>query len=158
LSRRLSVGGALFGVLLAASLIAAVLVVRARDPDLTLEVTSRACDPEPCVGRTKTTFAFDPQRQSALITFFVREDESDAFVGIVDEDEEAVRTLDAGAELSEDEEVTYRWDGRDEAGTVVAPASYFLRVELPDSDRQMTWPRRIRVVRTTDPEAEQPAG
>jgi hypothetical protein len=157
LSSRLSLGGALFLVLLAASLAAAVLVVRARDPDLALEVTERACDPEPCVGRTKETFAFDPGRQSALITFFVREDDPDAFVGIVGEDGEAVRTLDTGVALSESEEVTYRWDGRDDAGSVVAPRSYYLRVELPAGDREMTWPRRIRVVRTPDHAAEQPA-
>ena len=157
MSRRLSLGGALFGVLLAASLIAAVLVVRARDPDLALEVTKRACDPEPCVGRTKTTFAFDPGRQSALVTVFVREDDPDAFVGIVSEDDEAVRTLDADAELEAGEEVTYRWDGRDDDGSLVVPESYFLRVNLPSRDRDMTWPRRIRVVRTTPPEAEQPA-
>jgi hypothetical protein len=157
LSRRLSLGGALFAVLLAASLIAAVLVVRARDPDLALEVTERVCDPEPCVGRTKETFAFDPERQSALITFFVREDDPDAFVGIVGEDDEAVRTLDPGVALEEGQEVTYRWDGRDDAGSLVAPRSYFLRVELPEGDRDMIWPRRIRVVRTPDHEAEQPA-
>ena len=158
MSRRLSLGSALFGVLLAASLIAAVLVVRARDPDLALEVTKRACEPEPCVGRTNTTFAFDPQSQSALITFFVREDDSEAFVGIVDEDEDVVRTLDAAAELEEDQEVTYRWDGRDDAGSVVAPRSYFLRVELPSADRDMTWPRRVKVVRSEEPEPEQPSG
>jgi flagellar hook capping protein FlgD len=157
LSRRLSLGGALFGALLAASLIAAVLVVRARDPDLALEVTQRVCDPEPCVGRTKETFAFDPGRQSAMITFFVREDDPDGFVAIVGEDGEAVRTLDSGVSLSESEEVTYRWDGRDDAGSIVAPRSYYLRVDLPATDRDMTWPRRIRVVRTPDSEAEQPA-
>jgi hypothetical protein len=158
LSHRLSLGGTLFGVLLAASLIAAVLVVRARDPDLALEVTERACEPEPCVGRTGQTFAFDPQRQSALMTFFVREDEADAFVAIVGENDRPVRTLDAGAEFEEDEEVTYRWDGRDDAGNFVAPASYFLHVDLPDRDRDMTWPRRIRVVPSTLPEPEQPPG
>lgn len=157
MSRRLSLGGALFGVLLAASLIAAVLVVRARDPDLALEVTQRICNPEPCVGRTKETFAFDPGRQSALITLFVREDDPDALVAIVGEDDEAVRTLDPDAALEEGREVTYRWDGRDDAGSPVAPRSYYLRVELPESDRDMIWPRRIRVVRTTNQEAEQPA-
>lgn len=158
MSRRLSLGGALFGVLLAASLIAAVLVVRARDPDLALEVTKRTCEPEPCVGRTEQTFAFDPQSQTALISFFVREDDTEAFVGIVGEDEEPVRTLDAEAELEEDQEVTYRWDGRDDDGSLVAPQSYFLRVELPNADRDMTWPRRIKVVRPEESEPEQPSG
>jgi FlgD Ig-like domain len=157
LSRRLSLGGALFGVLLAVSLIAAVLVVRARDPDLALEVTKRACEPEPCVGRTNTTFAFDPSSQSALITFFVREDDA-AFVGIVDEDGDVVRTLDSEQDLDEGQEVTHRWDGRDDTGSLVAPRSYFLRVELPDADRDMTWPRRIKVVRPEEPDSGQPSG
>lgn len=157
MSRRLSLGGALFGVLLAVSLIAAVLVVRARDPDLALEVTKRACEPEPCVGRTNTTFAFDPSSQSALITFFVREDDA-AFVGIVDEDGDVVRTLDSEQDLDEGQEVTHRWDGRDDAGSLVAPRSYFLRVELPDADRDMTWPRRIKVVRPEEPDSGQPSG
>jgi hypothetical protein len=68
-----------------------------------------------------------------------------------------VRTLDPGVELEEGQEVTYRWDGRDDAGSLVAPSSYYLRVELPESDRDMIWPRRIRVVRATEQEAEQPA-
>jgi hypothetical protein len=151
-----SLGGALFALLLAASLIAAVLVVRARDPDLALEVTQRVCDPEPCVGRDRQTFAFDPERQRALITFFVREHDPEAFVGIVDEDDEAVRTLDAEVELEEGEEVTYVWDGRDDTGSLVAPQSYYLRVELPNRDLDMIWPRRMRVVPGTG--AEQAPG
>ena len=158
MSGRLSLGGALFLALLAASLAAAVLVVRARDPDLALEVTQRSCEPEPCVGRTERTFAFDPERQSALITFFVREDNPDAFVGIVGEDDEAVRTLDPGVPLEEGQEVTYRWDGRDDAGSLVAPRSYFLRVELEEGDRDMIWPRRIRVIRGSGAQQQQAPG
>jgi hypothetical protein len=148
-----SLGGAVFALLLAASLISAFIVVRARDPDLALEVTKRACDPEPCVGRDSQTFAFDPEQQTALITFFVRKDDPEAFVGIVDEDDEPVRTLDGEVALSEGEEATYRWDGRDDAGALVSPASYYLRVELPNRDRDMVWPRRMRVV--PSPGAEQ---
>jgi hypothetical protein len=153
-----SLGGALFALLLVASLIAAVLVVRARDPDLALEVTERACEPEPCVGRDAQTFAFDPEQQQALITFFVREHEPEAFVGIVDGDDEPIRTLEAEVELDEGKEVTYGWDGRDDAGNLVAPESYYLRVELPNRDRDMIWPRRMRVVPSTDAEQEQPPG
>jgi hypothetical protein len=156
LSRRLSLGGAVFALLLAASLIAAVIVVRARDPDLALEVTERACEPEPCVGRDQQTFSFDPGQQTALITFFVRKDDSDAFVGIVDEDDEPVRTLDDAAALAEGEEVTYRWDGRDDAGSLVSPQSYYLRVELPSRDRDMIWPRRMRVVPSSGEQEQAP--
>ena len=158
MSGRLSLGGALFLALLAASLAAAVLVVRARDPDLALEVTQRTCEPVPCVGRTERTFAFDPERQSALIRFFVRESDDSAFVGIVDKDDEPVRTLDPDAALVDGEELTYRWDGRDDTGSLVAPQSYYVRVELPNLDRDMVWPRRMRVIRGSSAEREQAPG
>jgi hypothetical protein len=148
LSPRASVGGALFAALLVATLLVAVVVVRARDPDLELEVTELACDPEPCLHRTARTFSFDPDEQVARISFFVRESDPEAFVGIVGEDDELVRTLDSEAELEEDEEVVYPWDGRDDTGTLVAPESYYLRVELPSRDRDMVWSRRIRVLPT----------
>jgi hypothetical protein len=155
LSGRLSLGGALFLALLAASLAAAVLVVRARDPDLALEVTERSCEPAPCPDRTVTqTFSFDPAHQTARITFFVRYDDPQAFVGIVGADDEPVRTLDSQVELEEGREVRYSWDGRDDAGSLVAPESYYLRVELPDQDRTMVWPKRIKVLPPTDSDAQ----
>jgi hypothetical protein len=154
LSGRLSLGGALFLALLVASLAAAVLVVRARDPDLALEVTEFACEPEPCLERTARTFTFGPDEQTARITFFVRESEAEAFVGIVGGDEEAVRTLDSEVSLEAGEDVTYVWDGRDNSGSLVPPESYYLRVQLPDRDRDMVWPRRLKVLPTGDSPAQ----
>jgi hypothetical protein len=143
LTGRLSLGGALFLALLAATLASAVLVVRARDPDLALEVTALTREPNP--SDTKT-FVFDPDEQTALITFFVRESDPEAFVGIVGEDHQPVRTLDSRVALEASREVTYSWDGRDDSGSLVAPESYYLRVELPDRDRDMIWPKRIKVL------------
>jgi hypothetical protein len=149
LTGRLSLGGALFLVLLAATLASATLVVRARDPDLALEVTALTREPNP--SDTKT-FVFDPDEQTARITFFVRESDSDAFVGIVGEDHQPVRTLDSGVALEAGREVTYTWDGRDGSGSLVAPESYYLRVDLPNRDRDMIWPKRIKVLPAAEPQ------
>jgi hypothetical protein len=141
LSVRFSLGGALFLAVLAATLATALLVVRARDPDLALEAWRVARE-------------FDPEEGPIGISFFLRESEPDAFVGIVDEDGEPVRTLDPDADLEQDEEAAYSWDGTNDRGSPVAPASYFLRVELPSRDRDMVWPRRIRVLPVSDPGAQ----
>jgi hypothetical protein len=156
LSRRLSLGGALFLALLAATLVTAVVVVRARDPDLALEVTRLAREPTPTTAKT---FAFNPGEHTARITFFVRESDPDAFVGIVGEDHDPVRTLDSDVALEADLQVTYEWDGRDDAGEIVAPESYYLRVELPNRERDMVWPKRIKVFPVAEePEPEQAGG
>ena len=81
----------------------------------------------------------------ARMTFFVRESDDNASVAIVDRHEQLVRTLDASVALDAGEPVTYAWDGRTEAGAVVAPGRYRLEVELPDQRRKMIWPRRIFV-------------
>lgn len=132
MSARTPVGPALFALLVIATLAAAVLVVRARDPDLMLEVT-------------ELTRGLTPDDRVARISFFVRESDPDAFVGIVGEDDEPVRTLDPSVSLSEDRTVTYRWDGRTDSGSRVSPESFYLRVELPSRDREMIWPKRIKV-------------
>jgi hypothetical protein len=138
LSARVSAGAVLFFVLLAATVTVAVLVVRARTPDLVLEVLPGSL---PCsIDRDRLESASGPE-----MTFFVRESDDDATVGIVDASEELVRTLDSGAALEVDEEVTYEWDGRDDAGEPVPPGRYRLYVALPGEDREMVWPRRISV-------------
>jgi hypothetical protein len=141
LSSRLSLGATLFLVVLAVTLATAVLVVRARDPDLALEASRVARE-------------FDPDEGPIGIEFLVRESEPDAFVGIVDEEGDPVRTLDSDAELEEGDEVAYSWDGTDDTGAIVAPESYFLRVDLPSRDRDMVWPRRIRVLPASDPDVQ----
>ena len=132
MNRRVPLGAALFFALLTATLIVAVLAVRARSPDLVLEVT-RGLPTEITRG------------EEARIEFFVREDEPAARVAIVDAEEDLVRTLDERVALASGEETTYRWDGRTDAGLRVNPGRYRLLVELPGSDREMVWPRRITI-------------
>jgi hypothetical protein len=131
-----SPGAALFFALLAATLVVGALVVRARTPDLVLEVTSIA-PRELTVDGTR-------------IAFFVRESDPRAEVSIVDADERVVRTLAGAVPLPADREVVHRWDGRDDAGRPVARGRYRFRVRLPERDRDMIWPRRIWVERSPD--------
>jgi hypothetical protein len=133
-------GVALFCCLLAASLAAAVLVVRARTPDLVLEVT------EPPRDEQASLRVGGPGPEEVTITLFVREADGNALVGIVDRHEDLVRTLDADVALAEREPVTYVWDGRTNAGAPASPGRYRLLVELPSEDREMIWPRRITVL------------
>jgi plastocyanin len=134
LTNRVSLGAALFFALLAATLVTAVLVVRARTPDLVLEVTHQ---PELLAG------------EDARITFFVRESDDHARVAIVDSHEDVVRTLDGDVELSAGDEVTYEWDRSTDHGDVAPSGRYRLLVELPSEDREMIWPRRIMLVAGT---------
>jgi hypothetical protein len=128
LNGRVSAGAVIFFTLLAAAVVTAVLVVRARSPDLVLEVTSQPA----LVGD-----------DGARITFFVRESDEDARVAIVDRNEDVVRTLDPHVELTEGEEVSYVWDRSTDAGDAAAPGRYRLLVELPSEEREMVWPRRM---------------
>ena len=144
MNRRVSVGAALFFCLLAASLLVAVLVVRARTPNLVLEVT------DPPASRPASLSLRGPGEREVPITFFVRESDDHALVAIVDSHENIVRTLDGDVALAKHDPVTYVWDGRTDAGGDVVPGRYRLRVDLPGEDREMIWPRRITV---GDPEA-----
>ncbi len=137
---RVSLGAALFFCALAATLVTAVLVVRARTPDLVLEVTQPAAD-DPAVIKPGGA-----HRVEVPITFFVREADGHALVGIVDSHEDLVRTLDSDVALEKHDRVTYTWDGRSDDGSFVPPARYRLLVELPSEDREMIWPRRITVL------------
>ncbi len=136
---RVSLGAALFFCLLAATLVTAVLVVRARTPDLVLEVTEPPAD-------DPAEFSPDgPPPNEVQLTFFVRESDEHALVGIVDSHEDLVRTLDSDVALAEREPVTYVWDGRTDDGATATPARYRLLVALPSEDREMIWPQRITV-------------
>ncbi len=64
----------------------------------------------------------------------------------MDSREQIVRTLDSDVALSEREPVTYVWDGRNDSGDFAPSGRYRLRVDLPDGDRKMIWPRRITLV------------
>ena len=139
-SGRVSLGAALFLCALAATLVTAVLVVRARTPDLVLEVT------EPPADDPAEFAPGGPPPNEVPITFFVRESDGHALVGIVDSHEDLVRTLDSDVALARHRRVTYTWDGRTDAGGFAPPARYRLLVELPSEDREMIWPRRITVL------------
>ena len=140
-ARRVPLGAALFCCAVVATLLVAVLVVRARTPDLVLEVREPPAD-HPATIQPRGT---EVPRQ-VKITFFVRESDSHARVAIVDSHENVVRTLDSDAALTDHQEVTYTWDGRTDAGGIAAPGRYRLAVDLPSEDREMIWPRRITLL------------
>ena len=145
-SRRVPLGAALFGTLLIVSCALAVLVVRSRSPDLVLEV----CAPNPDRELTFSPEATDGARKARL-DFFVRESDPAARVSIVDSGEGVVRTLDDSVALAADERVEYAWDGRSDSGAFVPDGRYRLRVDLPDHDREMIWPKRLEF--SSDPAA-----
>lgn len=134
---RAGFGTALFWILFGAAVVTAVLVVRARTPNLVLEVTH----PGPLRAGT-----FALTGDDARISFFVREADGHALVAIVDGEEDVVRTLDDDVALAEGEEVSYVWDRSTDAGGIAAPGRYRLQVELPSEERVMIWPRRIEVL------------
>lgn len=131
LIRRVPLSAALFFALLAAVVVTGVVVVRARTPDLVLEVTHQ---PSTLTGA------------DARITFFVREADDHARVAIVDGREDVVKTLADDVALAEDEPVTYEWDRSTDAGGDAPAGRYRLEVALPSEDRVMIWPRRITLL------------
>jgi hypothetical protein len=136
-------GAVLFVALFAAAVVTAALVVRERDPALALEVTNFTGTFEP---------DGDGDRDVARLEFFVRESEPSATVSIVGRDLERVRTLARDVPLEAGREVSYSWDGRTAAGERAPPGRYRLRVRLPQSERDVVFPRRIDLVPSTDRE------
>jgi hypothetical protein len=132
-TRAARLGPALLLALLAASLVVGALVFRARTPDLALEV--------PRIERDLRLGA-EGSEGTAQIRFFVRFDEPEATVQVVGAERAPVRVLYEG-ELFADQDVVCVWDGRDDAGELVIPDDYRLRVVLPGEDRDMVYPRRI---------------
>lgn len=141
MTRRVSLGAALFFAFLAATLVTAVLVVRARTPDLVLELLEPGVE-QPAVFNPEG----GPLPGGVPIEFFVRESDPHAVVGIVDRHEDLVRTLDPDVALTERDRVRYRWDGRTDDGNVAEAGRYRLLVELPAQDREMVFPRRFTMV------------
>ncbi len=127
---------ALFVTLFVAALAATGLVVASRSPDLVLEVTELPAQVLPARRR---------RARVAAITFFVRESDPEAEVSIVGRDLRQTRTLDEAVDLSADEPVTYTWDGRMDSGQFAPPGRYRLRVVLPSQERDMVFPKRIRL-------------
>jgi hypothetical protein len=139
---------ALFIVLFTAALAAAAVVVGSRSPELVLEVL-RLPDVITPNG--------DGVRDKAEIQFFVREGDPHAEVDIVGRDLVLVKTLDADVTLAADEPVTYLWDATDDEGDPAPVGRYRLRVVLPESGRDMVFPKRMDLLRPP-PEPEQPEG
>jgi hypothetical protein len=117
--------------LLILSLVLGILVLRARTPDLALEVTSF---PKELDDRGLTEFVF-----------FVRFDERDAKVEIVGRDQVVTRTLAPAIALRSEDLIRCRWDGIDDDGEKAAPGRYRLRVTLPGQDRAMGFPKRLDI-------------
>jgi len=113
------------------SLALGVFVLRARTPDLALEVTSFPKELD--------------DNGSAEITFFVRFDEPEAKVEIVGRDQVVARTLAPSIALSSEGAIRCFWDGLDDSGEKVEPGRYRLRVTLPEQDREMVFPKRLDV-------------
>jgi hypothetical protein len=118
--------------------VVAGVVVHARTPKLELEVQHLTEKFAPA-GDTKYP-------RTATIEFFVRDTDSHAVVQIVGPQRQRVRTLYRGR-LVADKSVTYRWNGRTDAGRLASPDErYRLRVVLPDQDRDMVYPQEIELV------------
>ena len=126
---RLGAGGLI--ALLVASLVLGLLVYRARTPDLALEVTSfpRALD----------------ENGTAEFEFFVRFSDPAATIEVVGRDQVIARTLADSFPVEEEARITCVWDGRDDSGDRVEEGRYRLRVTLPDSDRVMVFPLRLKL-------------
>ena len=117
--------------LLLASLALGILVLRARTPDLALEVTSYP----------------EELRDTGLteIEFFVRFDDPAARVELVGRDQVVARTLASSIPLEAGQEVVCAWDGLNDEGERAKPGRYRLRVTLPSEGREMVFPRRLDV-------------
>ena len=134
-------GPVLFIGLLVASVLTTAGVLRARTPDLALQVTH-------------FTTKISPQGQGpkrlprvARMRFFVRESDANASVEIVGPNLKVVRTLYQGP-LVANRPVSFTWNGRTKDGALPNPHHrYRLRVILPGQDRDMVYPRRIALVK-----------
>lgn len=127
----------LFCALLVAAVLVAGVVVRARTPKLELEVLH--------IPHQPFSPNRDGHRDTARISFYVRDSDPNARVQIVDPDREVVRTLYRGS-LDAYEHVNFRWNGRTSDGRLANPRdAYRLRVVLPGQDRDMVYPTQIRL-------------
>ncbi len=85
----------------------------------------------------------DCPQETASLSFLVRERQR-IDVDVVDADGDRVRTLATGVSRPRGR-VEYEWDGRDDAGAVVADGPYRVRVRLLDDRRTIVVPVAIRV-------------
>jgi hypothetical protein len=121
--------------------IVAGVVVRARTPKLELEVVHIPAEPFSPNG--------DGHRDTARISFYVRDNDPNAKVQIVGPENTVVRNLYRGP-LVAYRHRTFRWNGRTNAGRLANPRDgYRLRVILPGQDRDMVYPTQIRLAETS---------
>jgi hypothetical protein len=126
-----------FALLLVAAVVVAGVVVHARTPDLELEVLRLPKKPFSPDG--------DGHRDTARITFYVRDSDPNARVQLVGPDRQVIRTLYRGP-LVAYETNTFTWNGRKTGGRLANPRDgYRLRVVLPGQDRDMVYPTQIRL-------------
>lgn len=131
----------LFCALLAAAVIVAGVVVHARTPKLELEVLHIPAKPFSPNG--------DGHRDTARLTFYVRDSDPHATVQIVGPENTVIRTLYRGP-LVAYKHTTFRWNGRTSSGRLANPHDgYRLRVVLPGQDRDMVYPTQIRLAETS---------
>jgi hypothetical protein len=126
-------------VLLVGAVIVAAVVVQARTPKLELELVHIPSKPISPNG--------EGHRDTASITIYVRDSDSNARVQIVDPEDRSVRTLYRGS-LVAYQRRTFSWNGRTSGGQLASPdQGYRLRVVLPGQDRDMVYPTQIRLAR-----------
>ena len=102
-------------------------------------------EPSP-ITSTKVDKVFSPvcecPTDTALIGFRLREP-GRVVVVVLDADRKIVRTLaDRRAEAGD---LRLRWDGRDDAGSLMPEGTYLPRVRLPDEQRTIVLPNPIRL-------------
>ena len=149
MSRRRGPGAVLLCVLLAASFVTAGAVLRAKTPHLALEVQRLSTCPPGTDQSRRSCLVLTPggrRHAVARIRLFVRYTDSDATVDIVGAGLDPARTLARHVRLVADRPVSYRWNGRTDAGGLAPPGAYAVRVDLPGPGRDMLWvDDRLRV-------------
>jgi hypothetical protein len=99
------------------------------------------------IKRPQFSYVFSPTcdcpNSAARLSFLLRRAER-LDVDVVNDDGTQVRRLEDGAPHPVGT-VELRWDGRDDAGTVVPDGDYRLRIHLEDDSRTILIPKRIRV-------------
>ncbi|UJA18766.1 hypothetical protein HJD18_00145 [Thermoleophilia bacterium SCSIO 60948] len=124
---------------------AAIVTVRARTPDLMLEVTERT--------PLFTPEGEGPGPREAAFNFFLREAEPMARVEILGSGDRVIRVLEPAIDLDADEEIRVVWDGLTTSGEPAPADIYRLRVEAPTLGRSMIWPRRVALIRGDRPKS-----
>jgi flagellar hook assembly protein FlgD len=97
--------------------------------------------------------------RSTTVSFYVVHHADDVNVYVVDQSGTTVRTIARGVSMHKSKAPTPRafravtkyfsWNGRNDAGRVVVPGTYFFRVYLVHQQRTIELPQSVRVESTT---------